>query len=159
METNQRLNVVQCTTLIILPILNGEIALSIPSRTKHAKTEISVSTNAVTAVDSTVRRTYGSRAARVVEHPSRTNRTRHSAPTVKLTILISLGNLIVIFWVCSKVCAGYWIARCYARYCSTVHIISKCHRPCCGCCIGCSVWTRHRRIQDNGRAVWCFFVI
>ena len=134
-------------TLIIIPILNGDIASSIPSRTEYATAESRVIANVVTAVASTVRRTSGSRAVCVVEHPSRTNRACYATPT--FDSFGSRFNIVLVSGIWFAIpTARYIVTRCYTRY----GIVWKCHRP-CSVCIMCAICSRHRRIQDNGRMI------
>ena len=103
--------------LIIIPILNGDIASSIPSTAEHGPSEIRFTANpVVTTETSTIHRTRRSRVERTVEYPSRTHRQQHPTPTVCLFILVPNGYLVIIFRVCCIRCSSKVIARCYTRY-------------------------------------------
>ena len=92
----------ESSTLIIIPILNGEIASSLPSTANDRGAKFSVVANAVTAALSTSCCTIGSRAVRVAEHPSRTNGICHSRPAINTGCF--LGKPVIISWVCRIVC-------------------------------------------------------
>ena len=136
-------NVGHRPTLIIIPILNGEIASSLPSSGVQGIAKITSCSDVVAAITCTSRSTDRSRTKCILEYPYRICRGGHSTPTFIPSCFTSMKT---VFWICMCVYSRCCVTCRYSRQC----IICKCYCPSTVRCI-CVFRSIHRRIQDNGR--------